>query len=242
MQRKSDRPTLRRKPPQLRFRTERALVTQFLGNAKSRPTRQPTLVRTEFDATNGVVDILRVALRPGWKKHLLIGKVHPRWAYALRAMPYRRRVSLAQFVELTGFSEKTARMVLGRFARLGYCERSGRLHWIKRKQPQPLVREITAIEAKLGDWRRALAQAYRHLVFAHRSWVLLDTGRASPAIRALDEFRRRNVGLLTLSPNGRPTVRFSPLRRKPKSLRRFWLANAEFARRLLAQVSFGVFI
>lgn len=151
-------------------------------------------------------------------------------------------MSLTQFVELTGFTEKTARMVLRRFVRLGYCSSSGKLHWVKRKQPQPVVREIIAIEAKLGDWRRALAQAYRHLTFAHRSWVLLDTSRARTAIRELDEFRRCNVGLLTMSPGGRPVVRFTPLRRKPKSLKRFWLANAEFARRLLTQVSLVISI
>jgi hypothetical protein len=191
----------------------------------------------EFDATNGIADIVQVRLRRDWRANLALGRIFPRWAYALRQIPYRRCFSTANFAELTGTTRKTALGILNHFERLKFCGRAQRREtWIKRKQPVPLVNEIVAIEAKLGDWRRALGQAYRHLDYAHRSWVLLDASRATRAIENLNKFRRLNVGLITLLPGQRPRIWLRPVAREPRSRLRFWHANSELGRRLRFQV------
>lgn len=222
----------------LGFRTEKALVAHFLASARKSGSARDRLLRTEFDATNGIADIVQIRLRRNWRSNVALGKFLPRWAYALRLMPYRRRFSTDSFRELTGSSRKTTLAILRRFAELHYCTRDRkRDQWIKQKQAVPLVNEIVAIEAKLSDWRRALGQAYRHLDFAQRSFVLLDATRSASAIQNIVQFKRLNVGLITLYPSGRPHVWFKPAKRFPRSSLRYWHANSELGRRLIFQVS-----
>jgi len=59
--------------------------------------------------------------------------------------------------------------------------------------------EVLAFEAKLGKWREALHQAYRCLCFADRAYVVLPAGSARVAMRHAHEFRRRRVGLCSMS-------------------------------------------
>jgi len=57
---------------------------------------------------------------------------------------------------------------------------------------------VIAIEAKLGDWRTALHQAFRNRCFAHQSYVLLPKDTALRAHRYAGEFNRRHVGICYL--------------------------------------------
>ena len=117
-------------------------------------------------------------------------------------------------------------------AKLGFCEKTPAGLWVKSKQPLPVVAEITTIEAKLGNWQRALAQAYRHHSFASESWVLLDHARSASAFRNVDRFQRLNVGLITISVAGVTRKLFTPIKKRPKSEFHFWRANSAVAQRL----------
>jgi hypothetical protein len=57
---------------------------------------------------------------------------------------------------------------------------------------------VIAVEAKLGDWRTALHQAFRNRCFANRSYVLLPKDTALRAHRYVGEFDRRSVGICYL--------------------------------------------
>ena len=57
---------------------------------------------------------------------------------------------------------------------------------------------VIAVEAKLGDWRTALHQAFRNRCFAHQSYVLLPKDTALRAHRYAGEFDRRQVGICYL--------------------------------------------
>jgi hypothetical protein len=57
---------------------------------------------------------------------------------------------------------------------------------------------VIALEAKLGDWRTALHQAFRNRCFAHQSYVLLPKETALRAHRYAGEFDRRQVGICYL--------------------------------------------
>ena len=93
------------------------------------------------------------------------------------------------------------------------------------------MNKIYAIEAKLRDWKRALSQAYRYLDFANQSWVVLDNSRSKPAIENILKFKRLNVGLASISINGKIVIHFRPKLQPPKSLQKFWQANSEIASR-----------
>jgi hypothetical protein len=51
------------------------------------------------------------------------------------------------------------------------------------------VQYVITIEFKLGDWRRAVTQAFRHRNFGNEAYVVLDQARLSAALRHLDVFR-----------------------------------------------------
>lgn len=62
--------------------------------------------------------------------------------------------------------------------------------------------EVLAFEAKLYRWRDALHQAYRNRCFANRSYVVLPSAAACHAVQYEQEFRRRRVGLCSVSAKG----------------------------------------
>jgi hypothetical protein len=59
--------------------------------------------------------------------------------------------------------------------------------------------EVLAFEAKLHRWRDALHQAYRSQCFANRAYVVVPERTAEIARQYEAEFRRRRVGLCSMS-------------------------------------------
>lgn len=59
---------------------------------------------------------------------------------------------------------------------------------------------LVAVELKLRDWRRAVAQAGRYRLFAERSYVAMPVARMTPGLQA--EARRNRVGVLAVHTNG----------------------------------------
>lgn len=214
-----------------RFQSEHTLVRRFLQKfALRKPDAR--VIRTEFETTTGIADIIRIRLRKDWANNVILGQISPQWAFALRRLPYRKNFDVSSFKKLCGVSDRTAKKVLRCFAKLGFCEKTPAGLWVKSKQPLPVVAEITTIEAKLGNWQRALAQAYRHHSFASESWVLLDHARSASAFRNVDRFQRLNVGLITISVAGVTRKLFTPIKKRPKSEFHFWRANSAVAQRL----------
>ena len=54
---------------------------------------------------------------------------------------------------------------------------------------------LTAIEAKLKDWRKGLAQAARYRYFANRAVLVLPPAAAASALPYLNTFKKLGVGL-----------------------------------------------
>ena len=184
----------------------------------------------EFDCSAGRADVVYFCLRRSWRQAADYASIPPRWLYALRSLPYRRKFTTAAFCALAGVTGKTANLVLRRYSRYKFCESGEKGSWFKVRQPLPIVTNIVAVEAKLHDWSRALAQAYRYLDYAHETWVALDSKRSSGATRAINRFKRLNVGLYTVDRDGRRRIIFRPRRNQPKSPIRFWEANAIISR------------
>lgn len=76
--------------------------------------------------------------------------------------------------------------------------------------------QITAIEAKISDWRKGLMQASRYRFFANRTLLVLPPGVAAVAARFLPTFRTLNVGLWEFdSISLKLTKHFTPRAGKP---------------------------
>lgn len=180
----------------------------------------------ELDSNNGIADIVFYKLRKNWSTYEKIRNIKPQWAAFLVSLPYRKTFTASEAAALASISEASAIRVLKDFVHNGYCVKSDN-GWIKQRQPVPPINKITAIEAKLRNWKKALYQATRYLEFANESWVLLDDYHSKPAIKHLNEFKKRNIGLLTINRQGSIELLFQPTHKKPKSKFRYWYANVK---------------
>ncbi len=78
-----------------------------------------------------------------------------------------------------------------------------------------ILPEIVTIEAKVKNWRDAVAQAARNRVFAHRSFVALPE-RVSLRVRAEPIFKQLGIGLLSVAGDRHVRVTRRPRRRQPR--------------------------
>ena len=215
------------------FSSEAALVSEIIANWISSESNSFRAL-TEVESPNGIADLVFFKLRQDWVECSVLGSVPPRWAYLLSCLPTRRVFGLDFLSTVSGSSERRAREAAEQFVSLGICKRaSGRDTWLKdRKVPLPLSK-VVALEAKLKDWRRALLQASRYKAFANQSWVVMDGKYAAPAIENIPEFARRNVGLATLSSNGKLSTMYTPVQRRPHDPMSQWFVNAGIIGRIL---------
>jgi hypothetical protein len=65
------------------------------------------------------------------------------------------------------------------------------------KDDEMAMEHLTAFEAKLSDWRKALAQAYRYRYYADSSVVIMPRDRARSAVDNGNLFERSGIGLWT---------------------------------------------
>jgi hypothetical protein len=79
------------------------------------------------------------------------------------------------------------------------------------------VHYVVTVEFKLRNWRRALAQAFRHRNFGNEAYVVLDRAGLAPALSQITMFHAANVGLLTLDQNGEVHVWHYPVPKLPFS-------------------------
>ncbi|GAA5482766.1 hypothetical protein Hsar01_01990 [Haloferula sargassicola] len=189
----------------------------------------------EFDSLHGIADLVLFRASKAWESRLSLASVPSQWAFLLRSLPYRRAMSFDYFWGATHASKATAKRLARCFCSAGYLEQNSKTRtFTKIRQPQPLISEIVAIEAKLTKWRDALQQARRYQHFAHKSWVVLDATRARPAIQNLELFERSGIGLATCDENGSMIHHISAKRILPKTDLLYWRANVELSRKLVS--------
>lgn len=80
-----------------------------------------------------------------------------------------------------------------------------------------ILPEIIAVEVKVQDWRKAINQALRNGVFAHRTYVALPTSTAD-RIKSEIVLRNFGVGLLAVDDHGEVKI----VRRAPYRTPRVW--------------------
>jgi hypothetical protein len=129
-------------------------------------------------------------------------------------IPINSRLTVKEFAEKYRVSLTTARNCIKSFVNSGFFEPSENHSFLKVKEYIPAFQKIVGIEAKLKNWQRALTQAYRYKHFSNCVYVVLDEHYARPAIKAIDEFKRFNVGLVSIS-EAELTVHFTSKENDP---------------------------
>ena len=77
-----------------------------------------------------------------------------------------------------------------------------------------ILPEIVTIEVKVSNWRRAVEQAARNRMFAHRSYVALPA-RVAERVRTAPLFRQLGLGLIAVYEEKTVRVIRRPRRRQP---------------------------
>jgi hypothetical protein len=67
-----------------------------------------------------------------------------------------------------------------------------------------------AFEMKLTKWKRAMIQAFRYKAFANYSFVLVDMDHVAPALSNIEQFKKSNIGLMSVNQYGDSHVHFQP--------------------------------
>jgi len=77
-----------------------------------------------------------------------------------------------------------------------------------------ILPEIVTIEVKVSDWRRAVEQAARNRIFAHRSYVALPQ-RTAERVRTEPLFGQLGLGLVGVTEEKAVQILRKPRRRQP---------------------------
>lgn len=139
-------------------------------------------------------------------------------------IPVNSEMTVKDFADKFNISLSTARSCIKAFVNSGFFEPIEANSFRKVKEYIPAFQKIIGIEAKLKNWQRALTQAYRYKHFSNCVYVVLDEHFVGPAIKAIDEFKRFNVGLVSMS-ESKLTVHFVSKENKPFSTAPFIRAN-----------------
>ena len=78
-----------------------------------------------------------------------------------------------------------------------------------------ILPEVTAIEVKVDNWQRALSQALRNRIFAHRSFIALPVGVAA-RVRRAPALLQSGIGVIAIDTDGGATIVKQPVSGKPK--------------------------
>ena len=89
--------------------------------------------------------------------------------------------------------------------------------------------EVIAVEAKVADWRRALAQAARNQIFAHRSFVALPE-KVANRVYEDQMFKVTGVGVLSVGSAGTVEVLRRAAARRPRVWAYYYQLAHEVAR------------
>lgn len=90
------------------------------------------------------------------------------------------------------------RAVVPLLSDLGWIYREGD-RYLRRREVEWAVRRVVTVEAKLGDWRRALYQARRQLTSSDATYIALDASSTNRVRPYLSELSAAGVGVLTVS-------------------------------------------
>jgi len=78
-----------------------------------------------------------------------------------------------------------------------------------------ILPEIATVEVKVANWRKAVEQASRNSIFAHKSFVAFPQNTAE-RVRREEVFQKTGIGLLGISNDNEVQVIRRPVRRSPR--------------------------
>lgn len=125
-----------------------------------------------------------------------------------------KTVTLENVSKITGSSKRQITFSLKKLINRNYAEKKDSYYILNNKYELSFKKSI-AIEAKLKNWKRALAQAYRYKWFADYSYVVLDNNYVNNSLKNISLFEKYNIGLISITPDGDFYEHYTPIVEKP---------------------------
>ncbi len=199
----------------MRFEAESDLIGVIKQKLLSVYTRKNIEIYEEISLGFGVADIVICDFKESNQrnKSFNIG-LNRTDANIYNIVHKSKMVSFDILYDTTRCSKKSVSKSLTKLINLKYIKQVEDSFIINKTYKLP-YHNVFAIEAKLRNWKRALNQAHRYKWFAEFAFVVLDAHYAEPAIQNLELFKRYNVGLVTISPDGSFVRHFKPVKQKP---------------------------
>ncbi|WP_444460466.1 hypothetical protein [Rhodobacter capsulatus] len=172
----------------------------------------------------GVPDLLRASVRP---EAVSIADAD---SISIAILGYLRTAQRARgetIAERLGLSEKTTLNKLDKLQGQGVIEQVQKAFSLA--QPwHHILGDVSAVEVKVSDWKKAVAQASRNRIFAHRSFVALPEGIAK---RVKDQlaFSSLGLGLISINDNGISRVMKRARKSSPKAWAYYYTVAARAA-------------
>jgi hypothetical protein len=216
------------------FDSEASLVEAIVA-CVSRADRREYRVEQEVNAGVGVADLVLAKRTPRSTEALKIAAmVSPRLAVLLSRGVGDAIKSRAELAAFLGTTETAAQRVIAQLSAAGAADQTRGTLTISGLRTPPFERLI-AVEAKLGDWRCVLGQAYRNLQFADESWAVLDHALAGPAVAQLYRFKVAGVGLASVERGRGLFIHHAAPSSGPMSPAKRWQAQAVLASRTMTR-------
>ncbi len=194
----------------------RSLVTALKN---SRGLTKRSRVMKEVDCYLGVADVVTMQWsRAFWKdlpRRTVAPLSRPGTALVYASIARLGKVTTEELVAELGLAKRTVSRHLTSLLRAKLLtHRKDGAYAIAVPFPHRSLR-ITAYEAKIEKWQRALYQAARYWSFANQVYVVLPLSRAQRLLAGRKAFRAAGVGLIGINGAGRlrrliPSASFAP--------------------------------
>lgn len=152
----------------------------------------------EFDSQHGIADLVIGTYRNCDVKLFDRKSVNINWVRPLIDFSEEEYINAKYFMRRYGVSVSTAKARLKEYEDAGFLFRDDSGYLRLGRQYEPITEIVIAIEAKLRHWKKALQQAVRYKRFSNLSYVLLDHQYIKPALKNIDLFKDKNIGLVSL--------------------------------------------
>lgn len=202
----------------MKFQAETDLVETLKASIKEIFHRSRVKIFEEVSLGYGIADIVvsEICFDFNKSKELKSLDIHDINVFVI--IQESGTISLSDVIELTRCNKRIILKSISNLINRGYIEEQNGVFQMSRNYELSFVKNF-AIEAKLKDWKRALKQAYRYKWFAEYSFVVLDEYYSKPALRNIAIFEKYNVGLASVSVDGKLTRHFNPTPKPPLDLK-----------------------
>jgi predicted transcriptional regulator len=197
------------------FKTENELVEILKTNISSILSKDNFEILEEVGLGYGIADLLisyiRSPLRGDYKQEATLNRLDIATYHIINTYT---KINIDKILEITRNRKTQQFKSLNKLLSLGFIMKEND-KYIPGKQYSYSFKRNIAIEVKLKNWKQALRQAYRYKFFAEYTFVALDAHYSNSAIKNINEFKKYNVGLASISNDGKIVRHYNPSREKP---------------------------